>query len=158
MRLIALESNQSSFQPVTFNRSGITIIEAVKSDSDNISASRTYNGSGKSLIIHILHFCLGSSEISEFETKLPGWEFRLKFQLESQEYLVVRNTQNQKEVELNGQKLKLDDYTDFLERRCFNIDEKIQFLTFRSLIPFFIRRYKNSYSRRLRSQSSFNRL
>ena len=76
MKLISLTSNKDSFNPVTFNEKGLSIIAAVKRTSDQ---RKTYNSVGKSLTISLIHFCLGSSSSEEFKEKLPEWEFYLDF-------------------------------------------------------------------------------
>lgn len=73
MRLIKLTSNKEQFKDVHFkNKVGINIINAVRYNEYNndIDDSKyTYNGLGKSLIIHLIDFCLGSKKIKEFEKK-----------------------------------------------------------------------------------------
>ena len=67
MRLIELRANQESFHTITFNRTGVSIIRAVKKNEDKRS---TYNSTGKSLTIYLIHFCLGASESNELKEKL----------------------------------------------------------------------------------------
>ena len=64
MRLIKLSANKDSFKTIKFNPTGLTIIVGAKS-----KGGETYNGVGKSLVIELLHFCLGSSKNPEFELK-----------------------------------------------------------------------------------------
>ena len=54
MRLIRLSANRESFKPVMFNETGLTLIVGSKT-----KGGETYNGVGKSLIVALLHFCLG---------------------------------------------------------------------------------------------------
>jgi len=72
MQLIRLSANHNSFNTVNFNPSGLTLIVGAHSKKGS-----TYNGVGKSLIVELLHFCLGSSKNEEFERKIPQWEFTL---------------------------------------------------------------------------------
>ncbi len=72
MQLIRLSANHESFRTVNFNPSGLTLIVGAHS-----KLGQTYNGVGKSLIVELLHFCLGASRNEEFERKIPQWEFTL---------------------------------------------------------------------------------
>ena len=75
MRLIELSANKPSFRTVRFNPRGPSFIVARQKDPESSDKKRTYNGVGKSLIIALVHFCLGSNKKPGFETALPGWEF-----------------------------------------------------------------------------------
>ena len=78
MKLISLTANKQSFHPVIF-REGINIIVGKQAVSQNENDGNTYNGVGKSLAIHLVHFCLGSNAINSFSQKLSNWEFTLRF-------------------------------------------------------------------------------
>jgi uncharacterized protein YydD (DUF2326 family) len=143
MRLIELRANQESFHTIPFNPTGVSIIRAIKKNEDKRS---TYNSTGKSLLIYLIHFCLGASESNELKEKLPEWEFYLDIEIENVPYTITRNTWNQKIVKLNDEEYKLSEFTDFLQSNVFfNIPEKFKYLSFRSLIPRFIRPQKASY-------------
>lgn len=143
MRLIELRANQDSFHTITFNRTGVSIIRAIKKNEDKKS---TYNSTGKSLLIYLIHFCLGASENNELKEKLPEWEFYLDIEIENVLYTITRNTWSQKIVKLNDKEYKLNEFTEFLQSKVFfNIPEKFKYLSFRSLIPRFIRPQKASY-------------
>lgn len=143
MRLIELRANQESFHTITFNRTGVSIIRAVKKNEDKRS---TYNSTGKSLTIYLIHFCLGASESNELKEKLPEWEFYLDIEIENVSYTITRNTWDQKVIKLNEDEYKLGEFTDLLQSKVFSdIPEKFKYLSFRSLIPRFIRPQKASY-------------
>jgi uncharacterized protein YydD (DUF2326 family) len=72
MRLIRLYSNQPQFREVIFNPTGLTVIVGSKGDT---ATNKSSNGVGKSLIIRLLHFCLGCNKIKDFETKLSTYTF-----------------------------------------------------------------------------------
>jgi uncharacterized protein YydD (DUF2326 family) len=141
MRLIELRSNKKSFHTITFNPSGITVIAAIKETQDQ---RKTYNSVGKSLSIALIHFCLGSNTNSEFE-KLEDWIFTLEFKIENETFISTRSTKNQKEIELNGDKYSLKDFNKFLEDKLFRIKENTKYVTFRSLLPRFIRYGEDGY-------------
>ena len=90
MRLIRLSSDHTSFKTIDFNPRGLTLIVGARSKK-----GQTYNGVGKSLIVEILHFCLGANKNEEFETKIPQWEFILEMEVAGERHLVSRNTSKQ---------------------------------------------------------------
>lgn len=141
MRLIELRANKKSFHTVTFNQNGITVIAAIKETEDQ---KKTYNSVGKSLTIALIHFCLGSNSNKEF-LKLEDWIFTLDFKIGSEEFTSVRSTINQKEIELNGEKYTLKEFNKILEEKLFRIKENTKYVTFRSLMPRFIRYGEDGY-------------
>lgn len=141
MRLIELRANKKSFHTVSFNQNGITVIAAIKETQDQ---RKTYNSVGKSLTIALIHFCLGSNTNKEFE-KLEDWIFTLDFKIKNQEFTATRSTNNQKEIELNGIKYSLKEFNKILEEKLFRIKENTKYITFRSLLPRFIRYGEDGY-------------
>ena len=141
MRLIELRANKKSFHTVTFNPNGITVIAAIKETEDQ---KKTYNSVGKSLTIALIHFCLGSNSNKEF-LKLEDWIFTLDFKIGSEEFTSIRSTINQKEIELNGEKCSLKEFNKILEEKLFRIKENTKYVTFRSLMPRFIRYGEDGY-------------
>lgn len=141
MRLIELRANKKSFHTVSFNPNGITVIAAIKETQDQ---RKTYNSVGKSLTIALVHFCLGSNTNKEFE-KLGDWIFSLDFKIKNEEFTAIRSTKNQKEIELNGEKYSLKEFNKILEEKLFRIKENTKYITFRSLLPRFIRYGEDGY-------------
>lgn len=141
MRLIELRANKKSFHTVTFNPNGITVIAAIKETEDQ---RKTYNSVGKSLTIALIHFCLGSNTNKQF-LKLEDWIFTLDFKIGSEEFTSVRSTINQKEIELNGEKYTLKEFNKILEEKLFRIKENTKYVTFRGLMPRFIRYGEDGY-------------
>lgn len=149
MRLIELYANKASFKRISFNSTGLSLIvgarkEAVHHDDD----TKSYNGVGKSLLVEIVHFCLGSGTNTAFKSHLPGWEFTLVMMLGNKTYHVIRSTDKQGEVTINEKVLKLKQYTDFLAKNSFQSHDSINVgqLSFRALIARFIRRTKADYN------------
>ncbi|MDT3494521.1 hypothetical protein NLU03_08625, partial [Bacillus toyonensis] len=136
MRLIRLSSNMNSFHTVEF-KDGLNLIIGKQANPGDKNLDRTYNGVGKSLLIYILHFCLGSNKITPFEEKIPGWEFILEFSIDGELYTSVRNTSNQSKIFLNGEKLTLAKFRSIMLEKVFGITEKINNLTFNTLFPRF---------------------
>ena len=65
MYLIELSSNKPSFKTIKFKEGLNFIIGGMSSEQKNKKS--TYNGVGKSLMIKIIHFCLGCNKIKSFE-------------------------------------------------------------------------------------------
>lgn len=121
MRLIKLTANKESFHPVIF-RDGINIVVGKKTNPGNRVDGKTFNGVGKTLIIHLLHFCFCSNKINTLEEKLPDWTFTLFFSHNGEEHKISRNTSKQSDVYIDGQKLKLSDARKFMESIAVNDD------------------------------------
>jgi uncharacterized protein YydD (DUF2326 family) len=123
MRLISLTANQDSFHPVTFHSEGITLVLAKQKNPEQSDAGKTTNGVGKSLIVTIIHFCLGSNENQKLAKAIPGWEFTLAFDLGDTRHTASRNVDRQDVIVLDGQGTALGKYRDFLEKECFAIPD-----------------------------------
>ena len=148
MRLIELTSNKTTFKPVKFNKTGISLIIGSKKDQLNSEDdARSYNGVGKSLLIEIIHFCLGSSNNSNFKQYLPTWEFTLKFEIGRKEYTVSRATDKQTTVFFEEESIKVSVFNERVGKLCFDFPNwGGSQLTFRSMLPRFIRRSKADYN------------
>ncbi len=142
MRLIKLSSNKESFQTVNFNKVGISLITALQRTTEK---KKTYNSVGKSLMISILHFCLGANATADFVEKLVEWEFTLEFELQDEVYIVTRSTSNYNFVLLNGVKFSIIDFKELMGSLVFYLSNSQKPLSFRSLISRFIRQNRNSY-------------
>lgn len=140
MRLIELTSNQPGFKSVKFNKTGLTLVVGSRS-----SKGATYNGVGKSLIVELIHFCLGANKNLEFEVKIPNWEFQLKFELSGKVHTVARNTSKQNIVYFDNEEKKLSDFLEFMGANSFSLPADIGGLSFRALITKFLRRGQGEY-------------
>jgi uncharacterized protein YydD (DUF2326 family) len=145
MRLIELSANKQSFRPVKFNRTGPSFIVARQKDPESSDTKRTYNGVGKSLLVALVHFCLGSSKRQEFEDALPEWEFSLKFAIGDNEYTAKRATDQQDIIYLNGTRLSPKKFNQKLGKLCFDIPDNGKYLSWRTLLPAFIRLNRSAY-------------
>jgi uncharacterized protein YydD (DUF2326 family) len=146
MRLISLEASDSRFKKVCFNKRGISFVLAKQAKPELDDLSRTYNGVGKSLLIALIHFCLGSDKKESFAEKLPDWTFYLTIMIDEEEIILARSTTEQNYIRVNGEKYLIKQFRNYLEEKCFIIPQDFKFLTFRSLLPYFIRPDRNSYS------------
>lgn len=148
MRLIELYANQSSFKRVRFNEVGPSFILGSKQDKNSHGDDgKSYNGVGKSLLIEIVHFCLGSNSNKAFKESLPEWEFTLVIGAAGKHYSISRSANKQNEVYFNEKKLTVKALNENLQALSFNVPaEATGQLSFRSLIGRFIRRRKEDYS------------
>jgi len=149
MRLISLSASERTFKTVVFNETGASFILAKQDKPEQFDNSKTYNGVGKSLLVSLIDFCLGTKTNSKItkslQSTLPDWHFILKVEIENQPYTIVRYTNTPKHINLNDEELTLKDFCSKLETLCFDIPSGFQYLSFRSLLPFFIRSSKQSY-------------
>lgn len=143
MKLLKLSANKDSFHPIIFNETGISLIVAKNVTNDE---RNTYNSVGKSLAIALVHFCLGSNSIDDFEEKLPEWIFQLDFDVNGTRYRSSRSTEKQDVITLNNEELSLTEFRDKLGKEIFNLERDVQYLKFRPLLSRFIRPTKNSYN------------
>ena len=144
MRLLKLAANQATFRTVEFNRTGLSLIVA-EQRSARSSSTKTYNGVGKSLMLELLHFCLGSNHNKAFQRYLPDWVFFLTIELDGREHLITRSTDNPKELFLDGERISLNNLRAFLQSGNFDIPA-ISHISFRALVKRFIRSGPEAYT------------
>jgi uncharacterized protein YydD (DUF2326 family) len=147
MQLISVRSNKESFRPVIFNKTGLSFIVAKQKNPETNEDGRTYNGVGKSLLVRIINFCLGADKkgYKEFCEKLPGWEFSLEFKVNILSFTALRKTDEANKIYLNNEELSIHKFTEKMGIINFSIPEDIDSLSFRALLPFFLRPSKESY-------------
>ncbi len=147
MQLIKLTANKKSFRTVEFNENGLSFIVAKQKYPGESDRGKTYNGVGKSLLIVIIHFCLGADKkhYNTFREKLPNWIFTLEFKINGQTYIASRKTDEPGSIILNEKPLSISKFNEKLQTLCFDIPEGVNYLSFRSLLPFFVRPKKESY-------------
>ncbi len=161
----AVRCNHTSFKTVEF-RPGFNVVLADRTEESGSKDSR--NGLGKSTLIEIIHFCLGSTlpKAKGLDSRnLLGWAFSLELTLSNQVITVTRNTADKSKVviegdttswpiqpkEKEGQRvLSLTHWKAILGNLLFglpsdNEDKKFQ-PTFRGLISYFIRRGRDAFS------------
>ena len=152
MRLISISANQDSFKKINFHSSGASFIIAEQKDPTQSDKKKTYNGVGKSLLVALIDFCLGAGASSGITKTLSScddlkdWKFTLKLSIKGKSYIITRSVDNHKSIELNDETLKLTEFHQRMQELCFDIEEGFKFLSFRSLLPFFLRPSKTSYT------------
>ena len=145
MRLLSLRANQSSFHPIIFKK-GINIIVGKQVAPHTENDGNTYNGVGKSLTLHLIHFCLGANTIDSFAKKLENWEFTLRFEIDGNEYYSIRNTGEQNKIDFSGEIYSVNPYRKKLLELCFGIKESVNNLTWTTLLSRYVRRYRSCYA------------
>jgi uncharacterized protein YydD (DUF2326 family) len=161
--IIGIRSDHPSFKNVEFEK-GFNVILANRTKSSTDKDSR--NGLGKSTLLEIIHFCLGSKNESLKIKELENWTFILDIILKGKTYTVSRNTKNFQKVKMEGDSsewpikpvydetkkayfMKINDWTNVLGYLIFNLptelNEQKYTPTFRSLISYFVRRGVGSF-------------
>lgn len=146
MKLKSLCANQPSFHPIIFN-DGLSIIVGKQASPHNENDGNTYNGVGKSFVLHLIHFCLGSNKIDSLSKNLPDWEFILKFEVEGNEYFAARSTNEQNKINFCGEDISLKSMREKMLVLCFGINNPPKYMTWNTLLSRFARRYRSSYSK-----------
>jgi len=157
-------ANQDSFKTVQL-LPGFNVILADRAETSGTRDSR--NGLGKSTLIEIIHFCLGARTQRATGLKvsaLRGWAFSLVLILSGREIIVTRSVDEPSEVVIqgdttnwliqpkneNGEKVfKVEIWRKVLGILLFSLplNEERKFTpSFRSLISYFIRPGKDSFS------------
>ena len=146
MQLIKLIADKDTFHPVCF-KEGINIIVGKRSNPNVKNDRKTFNGVGKSLVIHLIHFCLCSNKIDALNKSLPDWNFTLFFSCEGVEHYISRNTSEQGIVILDGQEYKLNGAREILLDMVIPDKEVKKYINFQPLLSKFIRRFRQAYIR-----------
>jgi uncharacterized protein YydD (DUF2326 family) len=144
MRLLKLAANKSTFRTVIFRPEGLSLIVA-EQQSDKSAQTSTYNGVGKTLLLELLHYCLGSSKRTAFEKHLKDWTFSLTIDVEGSQHTITRRADEPGEITLDQKEVSLPKLRDFLTMAAFEANLNAQFLSFRSIIPRFIRSNRSAY-------------
>lgn len=157
----AVRSNRDTFKEIQFSE-GFNIILAERTKVSTDKDSR--NGLGKTTLIDIIHFCLGSTPKPNEGLRvkeLDNWTFILDLTLRGKDFTIYRNTREYSKVkiegdfsewpikpeydrELKGYVLKIKDWNLLLGYLKFGLqtdkEDRKYNPSFRSLISYFIRR------------------
>jgi len=161
--ILRVFANKSTFKPVEFS-TGLNVVLADRTKESTKKDSR--NGLGKSTLIEIIHFCLGADfSRSKVFRKIPeGWAFSLDLALKNGDVTVTRCIDQPNQVKLSGNisslpiqpqnkkgenLFSIKDWSKVLGAELFGLpvaeSDQSFFPTFRSLIPFFIRRNPDGF-------------
>lgn len=163
--IVAIRCNMPTFREVKFGP-GFNVVLADRTKESASTDSR--NGLGKTTLIEIIHFCLGSQARRDHPLKvkhLQGWSFTLELKLNDRELIATRSTDNPNRVYLDGDigglsaarryrngplTLRLSEWSSILGEQFFNltIPEPVPKYspTFRSLFSYFVRRGRDSFA------------
>ncbi len=163
--IIAIRSNIPSFKEVELGQ-GFNVVLADRTKEATRRDSR--NGLGKTTLIEIIHFCLGSSYRRNrglLVSHLKGWDFTLEMVAGDRELIITRSTDNPARIKLDGDvgglgerrelldgtlNLSSNEWNLILGHLLFGITSQEptpKYLpTFRSLFSYFVRRGRDAFS------------
>lgn len=160
-----VSSSLSTFREVEF-KPGMNVVLADQADEASDKESR--NGLGKTTLLRVIHFCLGSDFSREKvlnHPKLRGFDFSLELDVGAHRLKVTRNTADPKNVRLKGAAgrfpalsqyidlsgeatVPLPVWTEVLGRSMFGLTEEAREagLSFRALIAYFARLGRQAFN------------
>lgn len=150
------------FNEVNFSK-GLNIVLGTKSSSSDDKDTR--NGVGKTLLIEIIDFCLGSQVKKDTKLKkidlIKNWTFSIVLDLFYSKCTISRSIKESRKIYIEGDfsnfpikpheendknYYKLKEWTELLGVYYFNLNETLKYKpTFRSLISYFIRNTPDAY-------------
>lgn len=155
-----IRANDSRFKPISFT-SGLNIILSDTTDKSSKKESR--NGTGKTALIDLIHYCLGSKKEScarVYRKELQDWQFFIDFEYLDSKFTVSRENKDPTKILLSGSpafikrlpptstgkaplSLRITDACEIYGDLFFGLPKKESKYTptFRSLISFFVRRF-----------------
>jgi len=160
----SVSCNQPSFRTVEF-KSGFNVILADTTQNSSDKDSR--NGVGKSLLVEIIHFCLGSDGTGLKAEAIKDWTFTLTIEIEGKVIRISRNTSKSNIIILDGDfsgwanrptfnrntgswEMHPNDWTSQLGAILFGLAVGVEKQTyapkFRNLISYFIRRGRDAFA------------
>lgn len=164
--ILSVKCDKPSFKTIEF-KPGFNLILAERTVKSKDRDSR--NALGKSLLIEIIHFCLGSEikkNVGLGAVQLSDWTFTLEMTLRGKKYSISRNTKDSSRVIISGDYtkwpikpefdeeigkhyFKIRDWKNVLGYLLFDLPiallEKKYTPTFRSLFSYFSRRGIGGY-------------
>ena len=155
-------ADNPNFKEVNLTKGLNIILGSKSSDSDD---KDTRNGVGKTLLIDIIDFCLGSRANKDDKLKkidlIKDWTFSIVIDIYNTQCTVSRSIKDPGKVfikgdfsdfplkpqtNLDGHYYKLKDWRELLGQHTFNLNETLKYKpTYRSLISYFIRNTPDAY-------------
>lgn len=139
-KLKKLYCNKESFHTVSF-KDGLNVVVGKSENKEEDKSKKTINGVGKSLIIRLIDFCLGSEKNENWKKPLKGWIFSLDYILDDKEHKITRSIDNSEKIILDGQKLILKEFREKIKKQLGIASE----FTYRECINRYLRKGKASY-------------
>lgn len=140
-KLVKLSANKDSFHCVTF-KNGLNVIMGKPQNKKTPDEKSTTNGIGKSLLIKIIDFCLGSDKIKEWMEPLKDWIFTLEISIDDTAHLISRAVNNQKHITFNGEEITLTKFRDRIKELLSLSSD----FSFRQILNRFLRKGKVAYN------------
>lgn len=137
-KLLKLSANMPTFHTIIFN-DGLNIILGKQNNKEK--RKNTTNGIGKSLIIKLVDFCLGSNARKEWSQVLKDWIFDLNIQIENKEYCISRSINKQNKISINNHEFNVTKFREYFTTKL-KLDDDI---AFRGIISRFLRNGKSAY-------------
>lgn len=145
-KLVKLSANKDSFHSVTF-KDGLNVVMGKPQNKLALDKKSTTNGIGKSLLIKIIDFCLGSDKIKEWEDPLKDWIFTLEVNIDNNLYTISRAVSNQRVIIFNDEEITLSKFRDIIKELLALSPD----VSFRQIINRFLRKGKVAYNNYLTS-------
>lgn len=158
-------SNKSTFKTVEFDK-GLNVVIAERQDKSD--EKKTVNSRGKSTLISIINFCLGSdaSRSSIYIDELKDWNFTIDITLLGHRVRATRSIDSPNRVMIDGNVkewpitpeldeeiniyfLTLDKWKQLLGLALFDLPQTSN-ISVRSILSYFIRSGPDAYSKPLR--------
>jgi len=161
MKILKLTSNKQTFKDVTF-KDGFNFIVAERSNESGDKDST--NGLGKSLLLEIVDYCLGSNPSETLrKDEMASWSFFLDVEIDGEELTFNRSIDDPNVVAVHGARhvigigdelepsIPLDLYKACLGKKLFGINEaalrgKKNKPSYRSLVSYFMRTDATAFS------------
>ena len=162
--ILAVRSNMPSFKEVEF-QPGFNVVLADRTKDSARRDSR--NGLGKTTLIEIIHFCLGSQTRKNqglMVNPLRGWSFTLEMRINDQDLSVTRSTDDPRWINVDGDfrdlsspgklldgvtRLRVGDWNLLLGELFFGLRQEpiLKYHpTFRSLVSYLARRGRDAFA------------
>ena len=155
-------ADNENFNNVEFSN-GLNIVLGVKTETSN--DTDTMNGVGKTTLLEIIDFCLGSKNDKNSYLKkideIKDWTFSIEMDFFNSVFTISRNIEFSKKIYIEGSVndlpfvpekekgkyyFKLNDWRKYLGSYLFNLNSHSRFSpSFRSLISYFIRKRPESF-------------
>ena len=137
MKLVKLTCDRKSFHPIVFNKNGLTLV--VGDGSSDKEREGSSNGVGKTLLLYLVHHCLGANADPRLKKAVGKWNFCLTIEHGGVVHDIERHGDGNN-VKVDGVKISQNDLREWLNNSgAFEADPTIAGLTFRSLIKRFAR-------------------
>ena len=158
MKINRIFSNQGSFKSFSLDEKFNIILADTATKSTELDSR---NGLGKSLLLDVVGFCLGSGTPSKLNKKeLDGWTFGVDITIKGNDYKIERTIGNSGKltvrgdvsgwpVEVEDNQIKQDDFNYAMGQLVFDLDPeesaKKYRPKFRGLISYFMRNDKTAF-------------